>query len=123
MKAAVRLSASQRDRALGRVRTVTVSAAVAGTAAMGAFGYLAIQTNAGTQAANVPSDTTTTAVVVGGTPAATNPGTTPTPATTNTGSTALQPAPTSGATPTLQPAPTPAATPTTTRRHATSGGS
>jgi hypothetical protein len=109
MSAPSRLTSSQRDRALGRLRAITVGTAVAASAAVGAFGFLAIQTNPGTQAAGDSTDR-----------AAVDVGATQTPAATDTVTGADTRGGAGIAAPTTAPTRTPAATRT---RHATSGGS
>ncbi|MEA2623314.1 MAG: hypothetical protein QOH61_2224 [Chloroflexota bacterium] len=109
MKTSARLTGSQRDRAFARLRSITVGTAVASTAAAGAFGFLAVQTNPGTQAANDSGVTTAAAAAA--------PTTSPTGADTTTSGTTGS----TLAAPTAAPTSTPATT--TTRRHATSGGS
>lgn len=59
MQKATRLTAAQRNRALGRLRSFTVGTALASAAATGAFGYLAVVTNPGTQVTDTTSTTTT----------------------------------------------------------------
>ena len=105
MKPAARLTTTQRDRAIGRVRAITVGTALASTAATGAFGYLAIVTDPGVQV----TDETTTAATDDADE-------------TNVRGAASTAAPTSGLAAATA-APTAAPTTRTTKRHAISGGS
>lgn len=112
MKTAARLTATQRNRALGRLRTLTVGTALASTAATGAFGYLAVVTNPGTQVTGDSSTTAADAVTDTTSGSNSNSG-------SNAGSVASTPAAASG----LQSATNPPTTTITHRRHATTGGS
>lgn len=107
MQKASRLTAAQRNRALGRLRNFTVGTALASAAATGAFGYLAVATNPGTQVTDAAAITTTTADTqsTGGSDS-------------TTGSATTSPT----ATPSLRRS-TSGATTTTRRPHVTTGGS
>src|SRR4051794_35186164 len=56
METASRLTPSDRDRGLRRLRSLTTGVALASAAAGAAFGYLAYVTNPGQQVANAQSD-------------------------------------------------------------------
>jgi len=115
MKTAARLTIAERDRALGRLRTLTVGATLASVTALGGFSIVAAATNPGSAGGQ-------TAVTAESTTA----GTITTDTTTSTGSTTTSSATTTEATATPTPSLQPAATSsTTTTRNAqvTTGGS
>ncbi len=111
MQKATRLTAAQRNRALGRLRSFTVGTALASAAATGAFGYLAVTTNPGTQVTDTTSGTTTTADSQSTTTSDSGSGTTSSTATTSPVATPGLQSSTSGITTTRH------------RAHVTTGGS
>ena len=122
MKTAARLTVVERDRALGRLRRLTVGTTIASVAALGGFSMVAAATNpgaAGGQTA-VAAESTTTGTLT--TDTATQAGSTTSPAgTASTDSTATTDSAATAA-PSLQPAATSAAT-TSRNAQVTTGGS
>ena len=116
MKTAARLTVAERDRALGRLRTLTVGTTLASLTALGGFSIVAAATNPGSSGGQtaVAAESTTVGTLTSDT--TTSAGPTPTSTTTTTTEATATP------TPSLQPAATSA---TTTSRSAqvTTGGS
>jgi hypothetical protein len=106
MTQTTRRSPADRDRAVARLRTLTIGSAVGGLVAMGAFGAVAAASNRGTESAAI----VTAAISTSGTATSTGTNTIATPAPTSTSNTS-----TSTTTPTV--------TSTSGSVHATSGGS
>jgi hypothetical protein len=110
MKSAARISPTDRDRAVRRLRAITIGTSLAGVAAVGAFGAIAAASYDGTTTdVTTAAVTTTSTSTTDGTSSTTSSGTSTTSGTTSTTSTSLQTT----------------TTPTTTSgtAHATTGGS
>ena len=82
MKTAARRSPAERDRAVGRLRALTIGSSIASIAAVGGFGTMAALSYHGTS-----TDITTAAVIAAGSTTTTDGGTSTTTGTTTTNST------------------------------------
>ena len=109
MNSAARRSSADRDRAVGRLRTMTIGTGLAGVVAVGGFGAIAAASYDGTSA----DDGAITAAV-----RTTAAGTTPTTSTTSTTSTTTSTPSSTGLSPTTAPTTT-----TTGSAHASTGSS
>lgn len=114
MKRANRISASERNRAVARLRSLTVGTALAAVAASGIFGGLAAVTWSGSSSTNTADLLTTTASPAPTSQTTTNETTSSSPTTTTQ--------PSATPTPTIRPTTTPVTT-STSAGQVTSGGS